>query len=118
MALAPLLAHVWGTVQDVGEVALPSGTCFPAGLSPGGLAGEEGAGARVDAGLDDGVSVEGGGELAVAAPVEAVAAGGLARAAGDLRGSAGAGVGGRARRAADVAGVREDCDRDYGAGTG
>jgi len=105
-------------VDDVGEVAFEGAAGFAAGLAFGGLAGEECAGAWVDAGLHDRDPVEGGVELAVAAAVEAVVAGGLAGAAGDRRGAALAGVGGGAAEAADVAGVRDHGDGDNRAGAG
>ena len=99
---------VEAAVDDVGEVAFEGASCFAGRLAFGDLAGEVGACWRVVAGLDDGDAVEGGVELAVAAAVEAVAACGLAGAAGDRCGAAEAGEGGGVAEAADVAGVRDD----------
>src|SRR5215210_2090957 len=105
-------------VDDVGEMAFEGAASFTAGLAFGGFAGDECAGAWVDAGLHDRDPVEGGVELAVAAAIEAVVAGGLAGAAGDRCGAAEAGVGGGAAEAADVAGVCDHGDGDNGAGAG
>src|SRR5689334_18423545 len=91
-------------VDDVREVALERPSCLSFCLTLGLLAGEEGAGAGIDAGLHDRDPVQGGVELAVAAAVEAVVAGGLAGAAGDRCDAAEAGEGGTAAEAADVAG--------------
>src|SRR3954447_22580564 len=68
---------VEAAVDDVGEVAFEGASCFAWCLAFGGFAREVGAGWRVVACLDDGDAVEGGVELAVAAAVEAVSAGGL-----------------------------------------
>ena len=55
-----------------------SAACFSFRFPFGDLAGKEGARVGVDAGLRDGDAVEAGVDLAVAAAVEAVAAGGRA----------------------------------------
>src|SRR5262245_31742366 len=99
--------RVEAAVDDVGEVALERAACLAWRLPFGDFAGEVGAGRWVVAGLDDGDAVEGGVELAVAAAVEAVAACGLAGAAGDGCGAAEAREGGGVAEAADVAGVRD-----------
>src|SRR6266508_6334958 len=65
---------VEAAVDDVGEVSFEGATRFARRLAFGDFAGEVGAGWWVVAGLDDGDSVEGGVELAVAAAVEPVAA--------------------------------------------
>jgi hypothetical protein len=109
---------VEAAVDDVGEVALERAACFSFRLTLGLFAGEEGAGAGVDAGLHDRDPVEGGVELAVAAAVEAVVAGGLAGAAGDRGDAAEAGEGGAAAEAADIGGVGDQRDGDGGAGAG
>jgi hypothetical protein len=83
----------------------------------GDLAGEVGAGWWMVAGLDDRDPIEGGVELAVAAAVDAVAAGCLARAAGDWCGAAEASEGSAVAEAADVAGVGDHRGRDLRAGT-
>jgi hypothetical protein len=77
--------HGWGVVgpgveaavEDVGEVPFERSSGFAGGFAFGGFAGEVGLGGGVVALLDDRDAVEGGVELAVAAAVEAVAAGGL-----------------------------------------
>jgi hypothetical protein len=71
---------------------------------------------RVVSGLHDRDAVEGGVELSVAAAVEAVAACGLAGAAGDRCGSAEASEGGGVAEAADVACVRDKGRGDLWAG--
>src|SRR5215207_7343702 len=96
---------VEAAVDDVCEVSFERAARFAWCLAFGDFAGEIGAGWWVVAGLDDGDAVKGGVELAVAAAVEPVAAGGLARAAGDGCGAAEAGEGGGVAEAADVAGV-------------
>jgi hypothetical protein len=98
---------VEAAVDDVGEVALECAAGFAGGLALGSLAGEEGLGVGVDAGLDDSDSVQGGVELAVAAAVQAVTVAGLAGAAEDRCGAGEAREGGLAAEAADVAGVRD-----------
>ena len=103
---------VEAAVDDVGEVAFERSACFAWRLAFGDLAGEVGPRGRVVAGLDDGDAVEGSVELPVAAAVEAVSAGGLARAAGDRCGAAEAREGGGIAEAADVAGVRDHRCRD------
>jgi hypothetical protein len=69
---------VKASVDGVGEVAFEGASGFSGGLAFGGLAGQKGSGLGVVSLLDDGDAVERGVELAVAAAVEAVAAGGLA----------------------------------------
>src|SRR5262245_50268637 len=107
---------VEAAVDDFGEVAFQRSSCFAWCLALGDLAGEVGACGRVVAGLDDRDAVEGGVELAVAAAVEAVAAGCFAGAAGDGCGAAEAGEGGGVAEAADVAGVRDHAGGDLSAG--
>ena len=103
-------------VDDVGEVAFEGAAGFAWGLAFADLAGEEGLGVGVVALLDDRDAVERGVELAVAAAVKAVAAGGLAGAAGDRRGAAEACERGGVVEAANVAGLGDQRGGDLGAG--
>src|SRR5213592_1993708 len=107
---------VQASVDDVGEVAFEGAAGFAWGLALADLAFEEGFGVGVVALLDDRDAVERGVELAVAAAVQSVAAGGLARPAGDRCGAAEAGEGGGIAEAANVAGVRDQTGGDLVAG--
>src|SRR5262245_43505346 len=98
---------VEAAVDEVCEVAFEGAAGFAWCFAFGDLAGEIGARGWVVAGLDDRDAVERSVELAVAAAVEAVAACGLAGAAGDRCGAAEAREGGGVAEAADVAGVRD-----------
>jgi hypothetical protein len=69
---------VKAAVEDVGEMAFERAAGFSGCFAFGELAAEEGLGGWVVALLDDRDAVERGVELAVAAAVEAVTAGGLA----------------------------------------
>src|SRR5215218_1138937 len=107
---------VEAAVDDVGEVAFEGAAGLARRLAFGDLAGEVGAGWWMVSGLDDGDSVEGGIELPVAAAVEPVPTGGLARAAGDGRGTAEPGEGGGVAEAADITGVCDHCGGDLRTG--
>ena len=84
----------WGGLEQVpdaaGEVALEAADRLGRALAFGLLAVEVVAGLGVATGAGNGDSVDGGGELAVAAAVQAVAVG-VARADGDRGDAAGAG---------------------------
>src|ERR1700757_2567616 len=101
---------IQGVVDDVGQVPLEDAETGLAGLVPGLAAAlQQGGGAGMAAGLDYGDAVEGGVELPVPAPVEALGAVVAGAAAGGDRGGAVVpGVGGRTAEPADVTGLAQD----------
>src|SRR5690348_11444807 len=95
-------------VNDVREMSLQRASGLACGLAFSPLSLQEGSGAGIAAGLGDGDPVQRRVHLAVAAAVQAVAAGALAGPAGDGRGAAEAGVGSVRAEAAHVSRLADE----------